>query len=512
MVLGSQLQLRFLPCHAAAETWSLQPGGSGSMALKSSGGGCLAAIGGTVDTLPCKLSDPAQLWEWNATAKNALPKGVTGFVRSHSATLSCPAKGGDGSTGCCLTNNGPTAGVYGCCPSGPSDCGNQIVARFADGTLRDARHPTDCLVHGAVPPPPPLHRRIETFEKLGMMDYESYESTPFVFHGKRLLMETIALVYPGHISHWKPEFKSCSSYYRIRDLASGVVLRNLTESCNHSFGSAFVDTHANGSSTLWVVGSSWYRPASAFATHSQAGLLGARAADGWGGTCKNGTECLIGAFSTSDPALQQWATGVALAPGRSSWNVDITTGRPSASGSKTYVMAIEQQPLAGAPAGSSWTSYFYVKQDESGAGDLTTGWQLLPTATHVIGGPGTHGACPTIRFIPDAKGGMYYVISGGLSVYLDRSRDLSTSGLQIFGGRKCVPKVRDWPSQNGVFGSRGKGTVSAHPIPIESTGYFFFPGFGKPSLPGPRILEPRALLRRSAATGLWQRWKHNARC
>ena len=28
-----------------------------------------------------------------------------------------------------------------------------------------------------------------------------------------------------------------------------------------------------------------------------------------------------------------------------------------------------------------------------------------------------------------------------------------------FGGREWVLRVRDWPSQNGVFGSDGKGTV-----------------------------------------------------
>lgn len=30
--------------------------------------------------------------------------------------------------------------------------------------------------------------------------------------------------------------------------------------------------------------------------------------------------------------------------------------------------------------------------------------------TAVLGGPGTHGACPTIRYLDD---GWYYVISGG---------------------------------------------------------------------------------------------------
>ena len=51
-----------------------------------------------------------------------------------------------------------------------------------------------------------------------------------------------------------------------------------------------------------------------------------------------------------------------------------------------------------------------------------------------------------------------------------------------FGGRKWVLRVQDWPSQNGVFVSRGKGTASAHPIPIERTSSFFSGG-GKPFLP-----------------------------
>lgn len=95
------------------------------------------------------------------------------------------------------------------------------------------------------------------------------------------------------------------SYYRIRDLKTGVVLRNLTESCNHSFGSAFVDTDANGTpsyakalspacdvsnglmiallcglwragaETLWVVGSAWWRPALELG-EQRGGLLASR--------------------------------------------------------------------------------------------------------------------------------------------------------------------------------------------------------------------------------------------
>ena len=44
-------------------------------------------------------------------------------------------------------------------------------------------------------------------------------------------------------------------------------------------------------------------------------------------------------------------------------------------------------------------------------------------------------------------------------------------------------------SQNGVFGSRGKGTVSAHPVSIERTSSFFSGG-GKPNLPPNSDLSP----------------------
>ena len=419
-------ELQFAPCGATPETWQLIL--HEGMVSQSSDSGCLRAAS-LLTTVACNGSDDAQLWRWNGTAHNVQLKGQMGFVRSALDSVLWTNKAGGGSEGCCLTNNGPAATLYGCCPSGKSDCGNQVIT-LVDSTLRDARHPSDCLQHAVTPPPPPPPppRIADTFEKLGMMDYEVYESTPFVFNKKKLLMETIALACPEHMGHTDPQYASCSSYYRIRDLESGTVLRNLTESCNHSLGSAFVDTDDdNGKETLWVVGSGWWRPALSLGETS-GGLIGARSAEGWGGSCSNGTTCRIGSFKTSDPALQYWESGTVLTPGRSSWNSDITTGRPQKDGSKTYVMAVEQHPLAGAPPGSGWTSYFYVKDEaktDPAYGDLTTGWKLLPTETHVLGGPGTHGACPTIRFIPDTAGGMYYVISGGLGVYLDRSRNLA---------------------------------------------------------------------------------------
>jgi len=51
----------------------------------------------------------------------------------------------------------------------------KVITHHIDGSLRDARNPADCLVHGAAPTPAPLPQWIETFRKLGMMDYEVYE-------------------------------------------------------------------------------------------------------------------------------------------------------------------------------------------------------------------------------------------------------------------------------------------------------------------------------------------------
>ena len=51
------------------------------------------------------------------------------------------------------------------------------------------------------------------------------------------------------------------------------------------------------------------------------------------------------------------------------------------------------------------------------------------------------------------------------------------------GGRRWVPTVRHWPSQNLVFGSRGKGTESVHPVSTESTSAFFFQGRKTDSAP-----------------------------
>ena len=397
-------------CTARTPTWHLTAvvHGTASAAVSTryqlrSGAQCLTAAA-ALGMAECSESDVAQQFLWNVSAPNgaARPAGSAEFVESANVTA---CKQGGAANHCCLTNNGGPAALWGCCPNGPSACANQRV------TLSSSRHLMNagkCLGPPA-PPPPPF---VDTFNRSGVMDFRSYESTPLLFKGQRLLMETITLSYPRGMQHWKPsQYASCSSYYRIRSLDTGRVLSNISSSCNHSFGSAFVDVLPSGEEKLWVFGAAWWRPQSSSTSRYRSDGYSPKA-KGWTGGCAKDATCEIGSFSTLD--LKTWNKSVALMPGRSTFNVDVTKGKNG-----IYVMAAEQHPLPGAPPGSGWTSYFYM----TASSDMT-GWKVLDTKTHVIGGPGTHGACPTIRWVPEDA--HYYVISGGLSVYLDRSRDLST--------------------------------------------------------------------------------------
>ena len=70
-------------------------------------------------------------------------------------------------------------------------------------------------------------------------------------------------------------------------------------------------------------------------------------------------------------------------------------------------------------------------------------------------------------------------------------------GLQNLGGRKWVLNVRDWPSQNGVFGSRGKmyGICTPH----FNRKYELFLFRGRKTDSAPQILEPRVRPQRRRA-------------
>ena len=137
----------------------------------------------------------------------------------------------------------------------------------------------------------------------------------------------------------------------------------------------------------------------------------------------------------------------------------------------------------------------------SGAGSilftwaLDSSWQYF-TTTITMPDNATHLALESSLRCYGCKAGLAMSATWSIADLSVSRLDLSLRNIirtnlgSEFGvGRKWVLRVRDWPSQNGLFVSRGKGTGSAHPNSIESTSSFFSGG-GKP-FSAPKLLEPR---------------------
>ena len=162
------------------------------------------------------------------------------------------------------------------------------------------------------------------FQRLGAFDFDPGESSPVVYGGKPLLLESTSGCYPSSARWSVPEFKYCPSYLRLVDLTTGAVVANITGSCNHTFGSALV-VPATGSEpeTMFVFASRWARFQ---APHPWCPSPKGQAAP-WGGSCKEPTKCAVDVFSSSDKSLQAWRSSVALGPAElgnvSSYNTDV---------------------------------------------------------------------------------------------------------------------------------------------------------------------------------------------
>lgn len=282
--------------------------------------------------------------------------------------------------------------------------------------------------------------------KLGLYDFFVDESTPIVFNGRLLMMESIVQDSPEYV----PLVPNCTCYFRVRDQASGVVLVNISSSCGHAFGSAFVATNDAGLDTLFIVGTTWVRmgapapPSSSVPAHPSPGTAAAAAvgdarALGWGGPCSaGGANCSIDMFYTSDPALQAWTTVPRVVlPGKTVYNTDVTyVGLPGAARAAA-------QAAAGAPPTvrrGALPAHEWIMQTEgpggprffvSNASDPTdaAGWQLLDPAVYSMGGSNQVGSCPSIRY--DAASGYYYVLTGGRDILLLRSRTLQLGDWQL---------------------------------------------------------------------------------
>ena len=219
--------------------------------------------------------------------------------------------------------------------------------------------------HGPAPSPP--------YEVLGSIDVATGESSIFLFRGAMYLLENIFCGYIDHAGQWDPRFAG-KSYARVRELETGAIVANVTETAGTSFVSAFVD-----GDTVWLSALNEDR-------------------------CKK--QCGTGVLAIKSTDLTTWTSKLAL-PDASTCNTEVArvaaVGRSAALPPHRYVMILEP---------------FTFMLNNNADGDLTGGWFPAPNATAP---PGPSGG-PSIRH----SGDFYYVITGGQTVYLFRSRDLRT--------------------------------------------------------------------------------------
>ena len=267
---------------------------------------------------------------------------------------------------------------------------------------------------------------VPQLSKLGLYDYMVQESTPIVFNGALLMIESLLSIDPQWAGHWNPAYANCSGYFRVRNQASGVVITNLTSSCNYAFGTATVYKDDAGLDTLLIFGTAWSGP------YRQSG------------PCAAATTCVVSAFSSVDPALQVWNTVAPLLhPGGSTYNVDVTRiGAELPSGT----------PLSGAQwimqtEGKAPTFFICTGSDPL----VASCWTPLPSPAYSLDKFAGHdiGSCPSIRF--DAARGLFYVLTGGDAINVLRSGNL-TSGSWVLGKQLLVADAGDCAVASPPFG------------------------------------------------------------
>jgi hypothetical protein len=272
--------------------------------------------------------------------------------------------------------------------------------------------------------------------KLGLYDYMTQETTPLVFNGRNVLMESMIKGDPQWAGHWIPAFQNCDSYVRVRDLASGVVLANVSQSCDHAFASALVATGEGGLESLYIFATAWVRdlaPAPPAAAAAAAGGAPRDRGVGWSGPCSAPVgNCTIAAFVSSDPALGAWRAVPRLAaPGPNvTYNVDVThvgvagparAARLAAAGLPDHEWVMQTE---GPKGPQFWVSAAVDPADPAG-------WTLLDPATYNVDRFGNNeiGGCPSLRH--DAVTGWYYSLTGGKAIIVVRSKNLTVGSWQL---------------------------------------------------------------------------------
>ena len=259
---------------------------------------------------------------------------------------------------------------------------------------------------------------------LGAYDYDAGESSPVVLNGRLLMVESISFCYPGHMRIWKPDTydgAKCPSYMRVRDMHTGTVIANLTSdlganSCNHTFGAAVVKKDEQGNEQLYISATRCARFQAAQSYCESPARAGA-VCPCWSGAGPL-KDCAVDIFVSSDQTLQKWQTSAgAFFPGKKLPNTDMLSLPQGVS-------------IPGLPSLHWLMVLEFDKNNLIGTSDPKglAGWHVLNRTSPVW-------ACPSIKYA--ASDGKFYIMGGGLGVFMTRSSDLqhweSASGRWSFG-------------------------------------------------------------------------------
>jgi hypothetical protein len=300
------------------------------------------------------------------------------------------------------------------------------------------------------------------FDVRGSYDAVTCEGTPFWWpvDKKMYIMECLCTgpldrppiapgVPSGHWNHaelWKPEVYLGHSYIRIRELATGNIVANISHSAGFGFGAAFVD-YDHG--RLWISATAndrvskppnqKQRPFGPPVDHSC--LAPSGKPSHW--------ECNgVWLFETTD-----------LKTFRRS-QTDVQWNGPNTDIGRVY-------PSKKFPTPSNLPPHKYVLITENSNtmafnnnadGNLTHGW----VTRNFTAKNGAHPeGCPSIRYLP--SDGYYYVISGGNRIPLQRSRDLVT--WETASGASTpfiIASASDTKTASGVMSSAHSNLVHGH--------------------------------------------------
>lgn len=252
--------------------------------------------------------------------------------------------------------------------------------------------------------------------KLGIYDYFVDESSPVMFNGQLVMFESIVQDSPQWAGHWNASFANCMSYFRMRDQRTGSVIVNITETCNHAFGEAFVQSNDEGLDTVFIYGTTWER--------AQVTSAGRAKQLSWSGPCST-NNCSVDSFWSSDPNLQAWtAAGPAPFTGYLVYNNDVCHVGPPSSSSSSAIATVSDLPphqwvmiLETGGSGRFWVS-------NNNDPTVNASWVPLDEGNYTLDQFGNWqvGSCPSIRYDPAT--GYYYVLTGGYQIIILRSKTL----------------------------------------------------------------------------------------